>query len=138
MRIFIDCDDTLVLWTRPDLEEDVPRPNIRLIEALQGMNGAAEIIVWTTEDVIPPRPDPTPNSYAYSWGEKYLAYFGVHYSMAIDKNFSMLSAGDIAVDDTTITGYAGSWMTANEFITFARDWRKEWDDSHKHADHGGG
>jgi len=144
MRIFIDVDDTLVLW--PSLSAGdyplklnaMPRPNAALVEALQRMCGAVEIIVWTTTNARYPDVEERTNTYAHTWAEKFLSAYGVNYRCAIDKHFALLQDGDIAVDDTPIIGYLGKWMTANEFICFAEDWRREWDASHAHATHGGG
>jgi len=89
MRLFVDIDDTLILY---DLEANTPFTiNEKLLEGIkqfQQNNPDELIVVWSGGG----------KEYARMWGDK-LGLEGITYLLKDKDSFWLVNSGDIVIDD---------------------------------------
>lgn len=123
MRLFVDCDDTLVLWqpekrTRSDglyLGNEWER-NEKLIKTIEDyidqmtdIGGKVELIIWSDGG----------KEYARMWAKR---FFPEKYWVARDKDPTLPQDEDICIDDIMIRPPSTALvLTADQFI-YIRSW----------------
>lgn len=118
MRLFVDCDDTLVLWTDASgaVEDDRGhpygagakgwKPNEALIDCITRRRAEFEtVIVWSGGGA----------EYAGKWLERLLPWA----DFCASKDIKLPRADDLCVDDATLT-VAGRLITPQQFIEESR------------------
>ena len=116
-RLFIDCDDTLVLWLGEDGEVDGGpnpygggkekwEPNRALIAAIESSREEyEEVVVWTGGG----------SDYARVWRDRLLPW--AHHAIAKDTRIP--GSEDVCVDDAVLR-VAAALLTPQEFIEESR------------------
>ena len=90
MTLFIDCDDTLVLWDDVKGVNTSWKPNFPLIRAVllwREKQPGEEVVVWSGGGA----------DYALGWAKKLLGTF--MFDTVTDKYLNSIKSGDIWVDD---------------------------------------
>lgn len=117
-RLFVDCDDTLVIWDKAAEHKDAAgglyhgdkwQPNVLVVDAVARWKHAhmdGTVVVWSGGGV----------EYAGMWGRRLL--FGVPH-VAISKDIGIPTAADVCVDDQPIK-VQGLLLTPEQFIESAR------------------
>lgn len=114
MILFVDCDDTLILWNDSARQMnqdhtlwmgDKYKPNQPLINAIRKWRGENErdvVVVWSGGGA----------SYAKHWAELFLPN---DYEVAMSKDITLPTEFDVCVDDMQIK-VKGVLFTPAEFI----------------------
>ena len=113
MRLFVDCDDTLVIWQNPHVNQDSNvwmgeswKPNDDLIFSINfalNLNPDIQLIIWSGGGV----------DYASRWAFRFFP--NIPY-LALAKDISLPTKEDICIDDMPIK-VEGILLTPAEFIT---------------------
>lgn len=119
MKLFVDCDDTLILWKGdPDpvsglYPANAYDPNTKLISAIKKwwrLHDFDSIVVWSGGG----------EAYASRWAMKFLIWqekgmMVKGYQFAISKDITLPTEEDICIDDQVLK-VKGTLLTADEFI----------------------
>ena len=116
MIIYVDCDDTLVLWDDEEVDgimlRSSPYPNTALIEAVDTLiaQTGALVVVWSGGG----------KEYAQDWADKYVPHWN---AAAMDKHecIRLPDIGDICIDDMEI-GVRADLYFPGRFITHVEEY----------------
>lgn len=115
-RLFVDCDDTLVIWQPENRKRadglymgDEWGSNDPLIDAIKAYlanNTDTQLIIWSGGGL----------NYADLWGRRILNQAGVHGWIALSKDNRLPRDGDLCIDDIELTLSSGEVVHPDYFI----------------------
>lgn len=107
MRLWVDVDDTLIIWPHEAEQADTWKWNLDLIEAIRKyvrIYPETEVVIWSGGGV----------QYASDWAYKFEEIWNIP-THTLPKYVTQPSDNDIVVDDTPLN-VSCSQFTPNEFV----------------------